>query len=71
MLTRGKILSLIEEEYGNIEDIIFDDDDEMQGLCLNCGEFTSPVEPDARNYPCPGCEANEVFAVEEVVITLL
>lgn len=69
MLTRTAILDRIEEEYGDISEILFDD--EMNGICINCGEFTSPVEPDARGYYCPDCGAHEVFGLEEIVITLM
>lgn len=44
---------------------------EYDGLCLDCGEWTSGgVEPDAENYECPSCGAHNVQGAEVVLFDL-
>ena len=38
------------------------------GFCLACGAERDGCEPDAREYPCDECGANEVFGAEEVML---
>ena len=38
------------------------------GLCLACGEERYGTEPDARRYPCEGCEQNKVYGVQELLM---
>ncbi len=41
-------------------------DNEHGGLCLACGELAwGDCEPDARNYPCEGCDKRRVYGAEE------
>lgn len=69
-LTPKKILALLLAEYGELDNIIFDDI--YDGICLNCGEIKyGEVEPDARGYHCDSCGKDEVCGVEEALITML
>ena len=38
------------------------------GFCLICGNVAEGVEPDARNYTCESCGAEQVFGIEELVM---
>jgi len=38
------------------------------GLCRNCGEESSCVEPDARGYGCDACGSRSVFGAEECLL---
>ena len=38
------------------------------GICLACGEERYQTEPDARGYPCEGCNQNKVYGVQELLI---
>ena len=38
------------------------------GVCLACGAEAYGCEPDARNYECESCGANEVFGIEEAMM---
>ena len=38
------------------------------GWCLACGKKVTGVEPDAVNYTCPRCQADEVFGAEEILM---
>lgn len=42
--------------------------DDCLGFCMACGEEASGVEPDARNYKCESCGANQVFGAEEILL---
>lgn len=44
--------------------------EEGQGFCLICGEQADGVEPDACNYTCEACGAEQVFGAEELLIAL-
>jgi predicted RNA-binding Zn-ribbon protein involved in translation (DUF1610 family) len=39
-----------------------------EGFCIACGASRHQVEPDARNYPCDNCGADEVFGAEEILM---
>lgn len=38
------------------------------GLCKACGQERDECEPDARDYPCESCGANEVYGTEELLM---
>jgi len=40
------------------------------GFCLICGEEADGCEPDARNYTCEACGAEQVFGAAEVLLFL-
>jgi hypothetical protein len=40
------------------------------GFCLICGTEASGVEPDAQNYVCESCGAEQVFGVEELILAI-
>jgi hypothetical protein len=40
------------------------------GLCLVCGNEQEGCEPDARNYECESCGAEQVFGAEELVLVV-
>jgi hypothetical protein len=37
------------------------------GFCLVCEEDADDCEPDARNYECESCGAEQVFGAEELL----
>jgi hypothetical protein len=37
------------------------------GFCLICGQERGGCEPDARNYECESCGADQVFGAEELL----
>ena len=39
-----------------------------EGFCLACGAAREACEPDARNYTCDECGADQVFGAEELVV---
>lgn len=43
-------------------------DDEMQGMCIACGEPAYGVEPDAEKYDCESCEEPMVYGMQELLI---
>lgn len=40
------------------------------GFCLICGNEQGGCEPDARNYACEACGAEQVFGVEELMLVI-
>ena len=38
--------------------------------CLICGEEADGCEPDARNYKCESCGAEQVFGAEEIILSM-
>jgi hypothetical protein len=40
------------------------------GFCVDCGDDTDGVEPDARNYKCHVCGHMSVFGAEELLFHL-
>lgn len=40
------------------------------GFCIICGAEASGVEPDARNYECESCGAEQVFGCEELLLEI-
>lgn len=43
-------------------------EDDSIGFCLACGHVQESVEPDAREYHCDNCDANNVYGAEEIII---
>jgi len=42
--------------------------DDGRGFCLACGEEHYDIEPDAREYLCESCGADEVYGAEELLL---
>lgn len=40
------------------------------GFCLVCGNEASGVEPDAENYECESCGAEQVFGADQLLIEI-
>lgn len=40
------------------------------GFCLLCGVEAGGVEPDATNYKCEACGADQVFGAEELLLSI-
>jgi hypothetical protein len=40
------------------------------GFCLICGSEHEGCEPDARNYPCDSCGAEQVFGAQELLLIM-
>ena len=40
------------------------------GFCLICGNESEGVEPDARNYECESCGAEQVFGADELMLMI-
>ena len=40
------------------------------GFCILCGAEHSCVEPDAENYKCESCGAEQVFGAEELLMAI-
>lgn len=38
------------------------------GFCLICGSEAGGVEPDAENYTCESCGAEQVFGSDQLLI---
>lgn len=43
-------------------------DDEIMGVCIDCGFEQAAVEPDARNLYCQSCKKFRVFGAMQIVI---
>ncbi len=41
---------------------------ENAGFCIACGYCQDCCEPDARKYRCVGCDRNEVYGTEELML---
>lgn len=52
--------------FERIQDILLNDD--CTGICIDCGEEVTGVEPDARRYDCDCCGAPAVYGAEELLI---
>ena len=42
--------------------------DDMLGFCVACGDEASPVEPDAKRYPCESCGERAVYGAEQILL---
>jgi len=43
-------------------------EDNMEGICVSCGEFTDRVEPDAEGYECNCCGELTVMGCENYLL---
>jgi hypothetical protein len=60
-ITLDRVLAAAKEQMTGLEN---------PGFCLACGEDADGCEPDARNYECEVCGANEVFGAAEVMMMM-
>lgn len=44
--------------------------DQYLGFCIACCTQVDGVEPDARRYKCPACDALKVYGAEELLMML-
>jgi hypothetical protein len=58
-ITRDRLMAAVEAEMFGTEN---------PGFCLICGEEAMDCEPDARNYTCESCGAEQVFGAEELLL---
>jgi hypothetical protein len=58
-LTDERIGEAVEREMGSLDN---------PGFCLICGEDAEGVEPDACNYTCESCGAEQVFGAQELLL---
>ena len=47
------------------------EEDDNTGICTECGEEQSCVEPDARGYTCECCGKPTVIGVAELLLSYL
>lgn len=40
------------------------------GFCLICGNEAEGIEPDAENYTCEACGAEQVFGSEQLMLVI-
>ncbi len=40
------------------------------GICLICGQEAGGVEPDAENYKCESCGAEQVFGSDQLLLVI-
>lgn len=40
------------------------------GFCLVCGNEQGECEPDAQNYTCESCGAEQVFGADELLMVI-
>lgn len=60
-ITMDRVMEAVEEQMFGLEN---------PGFCLACGADHDGCEPDARNYECYECGANEVFGAAEIMLTI-
>lgn len=60
-LTRDAILDAVARRFTTLDN---------PGFCLICGCYHEGIEPDAQNYPCEACGAEQVFGAEELMLEL-
>ena len=54
-----ELMSAVEESTFGLANI---------GFCTDCGNSQDGCEPDARNYECESCGANQVYGAMELLI---
>lgn len=42
--------------------------DDLIGICIECGDESSPWEPDARKCTCESCGKDGIFGVDEMLL---
>jgi hypothetical protein len=45
-------------------------EDRNSGWCIICGTEHDGIEPDAENYECENCRAEQVFGIESLLIAI-
>ena len=60
-LTDEAIMEAMERRASSLDD---------PGFCLICGNEAFSVEPDACNYTCENCGAEQVFGIEELIMVI-
>lgn len=58
-ITIDRLLDAVQRSYCTLDN---------PGFCLACGEDADGCEPDARNYTCECCGAEQVFGAEELTM---
>jgi hypothetical protein len=61
MLTDAAIVAACERRGNSLDN---------PGFCLICGLEVDGVEPDAQNYECESCGAEQVFGCEELLMQI-
>jgi len=46
-------------------------DENNPGFCLICGEKTIGIDPDAKNYKCESCGAEQVFDLRWLMMEII
>lgn len=60
-ITDERVVEAVEREMTSLDN---------PGFCLICGDEAMGVEPDARNYTCEACGAEQVFGADELLLYL-
>lgn len=60
-ITLDRVVEMVERHMTTLDD---------PGVCLICGGEAMGCEPDARNYTCEGCGAEQVFGAEELLMVM-
>ena len=59
-ITEDRILDAVENQMFGMDN---------PGFCNACGSDADGCEPDARNYRCEQCGANEVYGAQEFMLS--
>lgn len=60
-LTADVIMEAVERGHAGVDN---------PGFCLICGNEQDGCEPDAQNYECESCGAEQVFGAEELLMAI-
>ncbi len=60
-LTDDAIMDACDRRLGSLDN---------PGFCLICGAEQDGCEPDAQNYECESCGAEQVFGCEELMMEI-
>jgi hypothetical protein len=60
-VTDDAIVDAVERSHASLDN---------PGFCLVCGAEKDGVEPDAENYDCEACGAEQVFGAEELLLRI-
>jgi hypothetical protein len=60
-ITADRVVALVEARMTGLDN---------PGLCIMCGHEQDGCEPDARNYTCEACGAEQVFGADELLLDL-
>ena len=44
------------------------ENDDMEGICIACGEIQDGCEPDARKYTCESCGKKTVYGLSQAML---